>query len=65
MTSTYLRGPILGGSGAAEATGDFLQIGVRSGAKLGNMANAWWDQVVVENAARSRVTSRGLRLPVR
>jgi 3-oxosteroid 1-dehydrogenase len=63
MTSTYLRGPILGGSGAAEATGDFLQIGVRSGAKLGNMANAWWDQVVVENVARSRVTSRDCVYP--
>jgi succinate dehydrogenase/fumarate reductase flavoprotein subunit len=53
----HLRGPVFGGSAVITATGDFVRIGTEVGAVLGNMANAWWDQVVVELALRRRETS--------
>jgi 3-oxosteroid 1-dehydrogenase len=56
LTMDYLRGPIFGGAGSPSATGDFVRIGTEVGAQLGNMAHAWWDQVVVELALRSRST---------
>lgn len=58
LVRAHLRGPILGSSGSRHATGDFVRIGSDAGAALGNMSQAWWDQVVVEAAARSRVTSQ-------
>ncbi|MFP1154847.1 FAD-dependent oxidoreductase [Mycobacterium sherrisii] len=58
MVNDYLRGPILGGAAAATATGDLVTLAGRVGAQLGNMNQAWWDQVVVEQAAHCRVTSR-------
>ena len=48
----YLRGPVMGGAAGEGATGDFVDIGIEAGAQLGNMSHAWWDQVVVELAAR-------------
>jgi succinate dehydrogenase/fumarate reductase flavoprotein subunit len=54
---------VLGGAAAASATGDFVRIGIEAGAQLGNMAHAWWDQVAVEMAVRSRVTSRDVYSP--
>ena len=52
LAREFLRGPVLGGAAAEGATGDFVNIGLEAGAKLGNMSHAWWDQVVVELAAR-------------
>ena len=52
LAREYLRGPVLGGAAAEGATGDFVKIGIQAGAELGNMSHAWWDQVVVELAAR-------------
>jgi 3-oxosteroid 1-dehydrogenase len=63
LTAAYLRGPVLGGCGSPSATGDFVGIATRTGAMLGNMGHAWWDQVVVEAAARSRATSRDCIYP--
>lgn len=63
LASTYLRGPVMGGCGSPNATGDFVRIGIEAGAMLGNMAHAWWDQVVVEAAARNRTTSRDCIYP--
>ncbi len=63
LARAHLRGPVLGGAAAASATGDFVRIGIEAGAQLGNMAHAWWDQVAVEMAVRSRVTSRDVYSP--
>lgn len=59
----HLRGPVFGGAAAGSATGDFVRIGVEVGAQLGNMANAWWDQVAVELTARRRETSGDVYSP--
>jgi hypothetical protein len=53
----HLRGPVLGGAAVQQATGDFVRIAGEIGAPLGNMAHAWWDQCVVELAARHRSTT--------
>jgi hypothetical protein len=52
----HLRGPVFGGAASPFATGDFVRIGSEVGAALGNMAHAWWDQVVVELAVINRAT---------
>lgn len=59
----HLRGPVFGGAAAGEATGDFVRIGIEVGAQLGNMTHAWWDQVVLEIAARRRETSADIYAP--
>ena len=59
----YLRGPVLGGAAAPTATGDFVRLGGDVGARLGNMANAWWDQVVVELAVLNRATRGDIYSP--
>ena len=59
----HLRGPVFGGAAAGEATGDFVRIGIEAGAQLGNMAHAWWDQVVVEVAIRRHETSADVYVP--
>jgi succinate dehydrogenase/fumarate reductase flavoprotein subunit len=46
----YLRGPIFGGCGVPTNTGDFVDIGLALGARLGNMAHAFWVQNLVEQA---------------
>lgn len=45
---SYLRGPIFGTGSTPAATGDFIDIACSLGAALGNMANAWWCQVVLD-----------------
>ena len=52
----HLKGPVFGGAASPHATGDFVRIGTEVGARLGNMAHAWWDQVVAEMALRNRAT---------
>jgi 3-oxosteroid 1-dehydrogenase len=56
LAMDHLRGPVFGGAASPAATGDFVKIGSEVGAQLGNMSNAWWDQVVVELAVRNRAT---------
>ena len=59
----HLRGPVLGGAASPFATGDFVRIGTEVGARLGNMAHAWWDQVVVEMAVINRSTRGDVYAP--
>jgi succinate dehydrogenase/fumarate reductase flavoprotein subunit len=59
----YLRGPVFGGCAADTNTGDFVRIGIALGAQLGNMNNAWWNQVVLEVALRTPSTIRDVWLP--
>lgn len=44
----FLRGPIFGGCAVITNEGDFVDIATPVGAKLNNMANAWWAPVVLE-----------------
>lgn len=63
LAREHLRGPVLGGAASDTATGDFVRIGIEAGARLGNMAHAWWDQVAVEMAVRTRSTSKDIYSP--
>ena len=63
LARAHLRGPVFGGAAAESATGDFVRIGMEAGAQLGNMSNAWWDQVAVEMAVRTRSTSKDIYSP--
>jgi succinate dehydrogenase/fumarate reductase flavoprotein subunit len=46
----YLRGPIFGGCAVPTNEGDLVNIAIAAGAALGNMNNAWWGEVVLEQA---------------
>jgi 3-oxosteroid 1-dehydrogenase len=54
MSLNFLRGPIFGGCAVPTNTGDFVHMSATVGAQLGNMNNAWWAQVVLEQALQNR-----------
>ena len=54
MAGDFLKGHIWGSCAAPGSTGDFVGIAQRAGATLGNMSNAWWGQVVLEMALKTR-----------
>jgi 3-oxosteroid 1-dehydrogenase len=54
LARTHLKGHIWGGCAAPGSTGDFVGIAQRAGAQLGNMSNAWWGQIPVEVALKTR-----------
>lgn len=58
MSQAFLRGPVYGGAADEGAEGDFIRIASEVGAQLGNMSHAWWDQVTLESALRTRSTIR-------
>lgn len=49
----FLRGPIFGGCGVPSNTGDFIDIGLALGARMGNMNNAWWLELPLELALKA------------
>jgi succinate dehydrogenase/fumarate reductase flavoprotein subunit len=49
----YLRGPVFAACAVPTCTGDFVDIGLALGAKLGNMNQAWWLQCPLEIALQS------------
>ena len=49
----FLRGPIFAGCGVGTNTGDFVDIGLALGARLGNMNQAWWLECPLELALQS------------
>ena len=59
----HLRGPVFGGAASPFATGDFVRVGAEVGARMGNMAHAWWDQVVLEMATINRATRGDVYAP--
>ena len=59
MCMTFLRGPIFGGCTVPSGEGDFVHIGAAAGAKLANMAHAWWFPQIVEQALQVRSTGTG------
>lgn len=48
MRANYLRIPVMGGCAVPTNQGDFVDMGVRLGAKLGNMNEAWLQQEALE-----------------
>jgi succinate dehydrogenase/fumarate reductase flavoprotein subunit len=60
MCTQYLRGPIFGGCTVPTGEGDFIPIASAVRAKLGNMNNAWWWSVPVEQALQNRSTPSGI-----
>ncbi|MBP7706030.1 MAG: FAD-dependent oxidoreductase [Candidatus Aminicenantes bacterium] len=53
MRLDYLRGPVYGGCAVPTNEGDFVHIAAAVGAKLANMANAWWAQTVLEEVLQN------------
>lgn len=56
----FLKGPIFGGCAMPSSEGDFVRIGAAAGAALGNMANAWWAQIPLEEALAVRSVATGI-----
>jgi len=50
LMTSFQAGPSWGGCAVPSNQGDFVRIGASNGAKLGNMANAWRAQLVLELA---------------
>lgn len=60
MCQQFLKGPIYGGCAAPSAEGDFVGIGTATGARLGNMQNAWWVQIPLEESIAVRSVATGI-----
>jgi len=48
MRLNYLRGPVFGGCAVLTNQGDLISMASEVGAKLDNLAHAWWAQAVLE-----------------
>lgn len=55
----YQPGPVYGSCAQSLATGDFITLAAKIGAKLGNMDSAWRTQVVFEETLDNRVVGLG------
>jgi 3-oxosteroid 1-dehydrogenase len=60
MCLGFLRGPVFGGCTVPSGQGDFVHIGGAAGAKLANMAHAWWWPIILEQALQFRSTPMGV-----
>jgi len=63
LRDQFLLGPTYGGCAVSSSTGDFVRIGTELGAPLGNMTNAWWYQVVLDQAVETSQTAAGFFMP--
>src|SRR5258708_31277062 len=63
MRQDYLRGPIYGGCSVLSNKGDFVRIGIELGADLGNMSQAWWAEVILEEAIVNPSPLRSIWIP--
>ena len=63
MRRDYLRGPIFGGCSVLSNTGDFVRIGMDLGTDLGNMSQAWWAEVILEDAIVNPSPLRSIWIP--
>lgn len=52
----FLRGPVFGGCAVPSNQGDLVRIATEIGSPLGNMNNAWWAQVTLEEALANSST---------
>ena len=60
MRIDYLKGPVFGGCAVPQSEGDFVAIGGSVGAALGNMSNAWWAQLPLEQAIENSSVPTGI-----
>jgi len=60
MRLDFLKGIVFGGCAAPSCEGDFVSIGIKAGAQLGNMSNAWWAQLALEEALANPSVSSGI-----
>ena len=63
LLQTFIRGPVHGACSTPSAQGDFIHIGVRAGAMLGNMTGAWFSEVVLEPALTSPSVAVTMEFP--
>jgi succinate dehydrogenase/fumarate reductase flavoprotein subunit len=50
MRRDFLKGPVFGGCAQPTSEGDFVTLAGEIGARLGNMSNAWWCQIPLDQA---------------
>jgi succinate dehydrogenase/fumarate reductase flavoprotein subunit len=50
MRRDFLKGPVFGGCAQPTSEGDFITMAGEVGAQLGNMGNAWWCQIPLDQA---------------
>lgn len=60
LRRNFLKGPVFGGCAVLSNEGDFVTMGTAAGARLGNMANAWWAQLPLEQALESPSVPTGI-----
>lgn len=60
LVTRFQPGPIYGGCAVPTNQGDFITIGGRAGAMLGNMTSAWRAQVVLEEVLKSPSIARNI-----
>jgi 3-oxosteroid 1-dehydrogenase len=63
MVSAFQPGPLYGGCAVPTNEGDFIYIATALGARLGHMQSAWYAQVVLEQALRSRTVPDAVFMP--
>jgi 3-oxosteroid 1-dehydrogenase len=63
MVMNFQPAPNWGGCAVPTNQGDFVRLGIESGAMLGNMVNAWRAQLVLESALESASVARDLWQP--
>lgn len=63
LAESHLKGRIWGGCAAPGSTGDFVGIASGLGAKFANMNNAWWAQIPVEVAVKTRSVPSNIWVP--
>ncbi|MCA9668542.1 MAG: FAD-dependent oxidoreductase [Myxococcales bacterium] len=60
LCEAYLEGPIFGSCAVPSCEGDFMRIAATANASMGNVKNAWWSQVVLEEALAMRSVANNL-----
>ncbi|WP_372717389.1 FAD-dependent oxidoreductase [Immundisolibacter sp.] len=59
----FLRGPVYGGCTVPAAEGDFVPIAQAAGAQFGNMQNAWWAEILFEQAIHNSAVPMNVFVP--
>lgn len=60
MRRDFLKGPVFGGCAQPTSEGDFVTLAGEVGARLGNMSNAWWCQIPLDQALEDPSVPTGI-----
>ncbi len=63
LVRSFQTGPIYGGCAVPTNEGDFVYMAAAVGARLGHMQSAWYAELVLEQALRSRATPDDVFMP--